>query len=59
MKGVSLEEWHSISTDNKYYVTDDQQDLVSLENEFKCPECNTYMTGYPDECEECEVNYNW
>lgn len=28
-------------------------------NAFRCPNCGARVTGYPDECPECEAPYKW
>ena len=39
---------------------DDQDDEEHDDvNEFDCPECDTHLTGYPDECPDCGVPYRW
>lgn len=50
------------SDDSPTAMTDggeDMDDQESEENEFDCPNCGTHLTGYPDECPECEVPYRW
>ncbi|APW99400.1 hypothetical protein CHINAEXTREME_17200 [Halobiforma lacisalsi AJ5] len=32
---------------------------VSGGHEFECPNCETDVTGYPDNCPHCSVPYNW
>lgn len=37
----------------------DELEIGSPTNWFQCPACATILTGYPDECAECGVPYEW
>ena len=63
IKMSSKNEWENngklLLIDSNITKPENSQYKEEYAHSFKCPECQNKMYGFPNECENCEVEYQW